>query len=110
MAAYHATTLFLQAEHPGYLILQTNFIVGVLGSVIAPAWNAALEKVGLNPKATERVTEATMRAAVLSFDTTLSVRQSAKDALVLDAAGLSEHPSQRDRPPATRRGAGGSVL
>ena len=99
IAAYHALTLYLQAKHPRYQVLQTTFIVGVSGSVIEGDWKEALVRVGLEEAAVQRVTEKTLRAAVGAFDTTLSVRQAAREALGVDAAGLSPHPSQRDRPP-----------
>ena len=104
IAAYHATTLFLQATHPGYDITQTNFIVGVLGSVVRSEWDRMLGAIGFEEKDIRGVIEKTIGAAVEAFDVTLSVRSAAREALGGDEAGLSPHPSQRDRPPAQSRG------
>jgi hypothetical protein len=55
IAAYHTTTLFLQATHPGYKIVQTNFIVGVLGSVVQTEWSRMLGVIGFEER--ERLKE-----------------------------------------------------
>ena len=100
IAAYHATALFLQAHHPGFRVQQLTFVVGALGSLVESEWVKTLEKAELEPKAQRKVMEKAIRAAVEAFDATLSVRQVAKEALGGDGAGISPHPSQRDRPPA----------
>jgi len=99
-AAYHALLLFLRERHPGYRIHQENFVVGILGSVVETEWGAALGRCGLGPAAWDKVTKQAMRAAVRALDLTLSVRQSARDALGREEAGFSPHPSHQDRPPA----------
>ena len=104
VAAYHATTIYLQEQHPGYEVIQTNFIVGVLGSVVYSEWLGRLAALGFSAAEVQRVIETTVSNAVAAFDATLSVRQAAREALGGDEAGFSPHPSQRDRPPAQSRG------
>ena len=104
IAAYHATTIYLQEQHHGYEVTQTNFIVGVLGSVVQSQWVCSLTPLGFGGRDIDRLMEITVGAAVTAFDVTLSVRSAAREALGGDEAGLSPHPSQRDRPPA--RGGG----
>ena len=99
-AAYHATYLFLQAHHPGYRIRQTNFVVGVLGSVVESEWMASLELMAISDKDARAVIEKAVLAAVEAFDVTLSVRSGAREALWGQEAGFSLHPSLGVRPPA----------
>jgi len=99
-AAYHGLLIFLQERHPGYRIHQENLVVGILGSVLETEWNTSLSRCGLGPAEWDKITKQTMRAAVQALDYTLSVRQSAREALGREEAGFSPHPSQLDRPPA----------
>ena len=55
---------------------------------------------GLEAKAVRGVIERALRAAVVAFDTTLSVRLAARETLGGAEAGFSPHPSLGDRPPA----------
>jgi len=104
IAAYHATVIDLQRRYPGYRILQSNFVVGALASVMEQEWGRSLREVGLDVAAAARVTRAAMRAAVEALDTTLGIRQTARVGLRGVEAGHSLHPSQRDRPPAPSGG------
>ena len=61
-AAYHATALFLHAQHPWYRIVQGNFVVRVLGSVIESDWHRVLEDIGVDEGHSRRVVEAAVRA------------------------------------------------
>ena len=94
IAAYHSTTLFLQAQYPHYTVVQANFVVGVLGSVMEAEWRRTLTGLGLGEQATDKVLRAAIEAAVRAFDATLSVRQAAREALGGVEAGFSPHPSQ----------------
>jgi hypothetical protein len=96
--------LCARATHPGYKIVQTNFIVGVLGSVVQTEWSRMLGALGFEEREIKGVVEKMISAAVEAFDATLSVRSAAREALGGEEAGISPHPSQRDRPPAHSRG------
>ena len=100
IAAYHATTIFLQRKFRGYRVRQSNYVVGALGSVLEGEWRRTLEEVGLEGSAIRRVTQAAIQAAAEALDFTLGVRQAAREALGGVEAGFSLHPSQRVRPPA----------